>query len=392
MLAAFLLLGVMSISANTLISQEVTTNNLNVGVDSITQATLNRPLVSTKDVYLEVKADGTKNYTTIQAAINKVPYFLLHNYTIKVHDGYYNENLVIPSITLGDSIHPTEGAVAGLKLQGNLNNKNAVIVNSLSIVGSTGSSTPMVRYMTFNGTEPRSDENVTISIYHSNQVDLSYLNITGNSLYAVMLYSSNLYATNNTFNGQQYGYLLKRNSKGTFGDVGGYADEGVLSSGYIFVNSGYAEIVNEAVTVPSDYNCGNKGGFVIDGRTNSLYCLDNILTSGVQIDRNNNEESLNIDSEATTAGVVTIESENVDGNTMLVRNNGNHADSSNAVFMSIQEHASSTGMLMYLRNDGTGPTLRLTGGVCQSGNGAYFYESGGELYACDNGGNSALLT
>jgi len=75
------------------------------------------------------------------------------------------------------------------------------------------------------------------------------------------------------------------------------------------------------------------------------------------LDTNGNTTSLNIDSEATTAGVFTLESLNTSGRLLLVRNYGAMASNvSNAVASFQQNSSSSGGITLESKNAGTGNT------------------------------------
>jgi len=77
------------------------------------------------------------------------------------------------------------------------------------------------------------------------------------------------------------------------------------------------------------------------------------------LDTNGNANTLQIDSEAGTSRVIEIEAQNTDGDIFYLRNNQNHADSSNSLMVLHQDHASSVGRLATFQYDGTEENLRL---------------------------------
>jgi hypothetical protein len=66
----------------------------------------NRPLYSKGITTVTVCSVGC-DYTTIQDALNEVPYFINQKYTVQISAGTYAEDLWIPPIQVGDIVHLT---------------------------------------------------------------------------------------------------------------------------------------------------------------------------------------------------------------------------------------------------------------------------------------------
>lgn len=232
----------------------------------------NRPLVSQKATDITVCSSGC-DFTIIQDAINTVPYMLRHKYRIFINEDLdYNEDLWIPPVIVSDITDNTEGSTDALRIIGNCSNINGVIVNSIHVTSSQGAVTPNIGCMTVDGIDPHSDENVSIAVYGSNQAQFGDINITANSKYGIMAYSSNVATNGIILSGPTNGFLLKRMSLMNIGDID-KGTNGTLSGVFVVVNSGFADIEGNHVTgFTSVVGCGSKSGWAKD--TKKSYCID----------------------------------------------------------------------------------------------------------------------
>lgn len=189
----------------------------------------NRPLVSNYDTNFTVCASGC-DYTTIQDAVNQVPYILRHKYWIIINDGTYNENVFVQPI-INDRRDQTEGAIAGLSIRGNTSNVNGAKVDSFQFASTQGTHPVIVSYLNIFGSDETSDEGTSFSAYGANVLG-HHLNFTNESVnYAVMSYESNLEIHTSSFSGMDYAGLAKVMGHLRMGDTfGGSSINGSLGT------------------------------------------------------------------------------------------------------------------------------------------------------------------
>lgn len=259
--------------ANTIITNTGTStfgSSIDLGDNNITVANMffgntngtfnetapNRPFVSNAPRTITVNAGGGADYLTIQEAVNQVPYILRHKYIINVADGTYEEDVYVPPMTVS-GINGNEGSVIMLDIVGNsmVNTR----VKSFQVTSHIGTWATHLRKFNVYGTEPTSDEGVSVSIYGSNSVLLNRLNMTNKSVnYPIMFYSSAGGATKIHFDGTKNGFAIKGVSQVYLGDY--YNDHWLTGSvDGALVNSGkgsIAHIQNNQVTVGGDIASG----------------------------------------------------------------------------------------------------------------------------------------
>ena len=260
-----------------------------------------RPLTSNGDVNITVCAAGC-DYTTIQEAINQVPYLLRHTYQILISDGTYSENVYVPPTVCARSRGDDEGSVICLRIRGNTTDMNAVKLTSIQISGNIGANNPKIEYMQITGVEADSDENCSIAVYASSQPELFRLNITGDVNKAILLYSSSASVDEVWFNNQVTGISLKRESMVNAGDIidvspaGGLLGE--VSDAIIGMESGFGSLVGINMTsYARKVACGVKGGIVMEGT--KAYCVSefqneitNITVANLTVDCKSGTECL----------------------------------------------------------------------------------------------------
>ena len=202
-----------------------------------------RPLFSTASEDLTVCTSGCE-YTTIQAAVNQVPYFLNHVYRIMVSDGTYAEDVFVPPVVASDIISSVDGPCEALQIIGNVNNINGVKVRSFQVSGSTGCQTPAIKYFQMTGADPYSDENVSIAVYGASHPVIKYINFTGViANYGVMSYGSSItieaidFGVNNLNTALlvKHGGVIYFNNAANIGRV--KSNLGQLDAGQIFLNN-----------------------------------------------------------------------------------------------------------------------------------------------------------
>lgn len=179
-----------------------------------------------------LRVGAGKEFTTIQSAINSVPFMMRHNYTMIIDDGTYAEDLYFPPM-ICQRKHPTEGSgVSCLEVKGNTSNINGVKVKSIQTTGIIGANGLGLTYMQIYGQDPTSDELTSLAVYGSNKVIAHHINFTNSTAnYAVMAYSSNLEVHTSYFNNMAYAGLSKVQSNLRLGDnYQGSGNNGTLTT------------------------------------------------------------------------------------------------------------------------------------------------------------------
>jgi len=209
----------------------------------------NRPLTSNEAKTITVDASGGADYTTIQEAVCQVPFILRHKYIISVNAGTYDEDVYLPPIIVS-GINSGEGSVVMLGLYGH--NKADTFLKSLQITSHIGTWATMVSHFNIYGREPTSDEGVSISVYGSNSVLLTHLNMTNKSVSrSILFYSSNGGAHNINFDNTNGGFYVKGTSQVYLGDWYNDAElTGTISGGsFMTIGKGcIATLENNKVT------------------------------------------------------------------------------------------------------------------------------------------------
>lgn len=302
-----------------------------------------RDLVSSTEINLTVCASGC-DYTTIQEAVNQVPYMIRHRFTIHVSDGTYAEDVWIPPILVADIIDTEEGSVVGFRLVGNESNINGVKLKSIHVTTALGSQTPTIRDLSVYGHEPTSDENVSIAIYGSQYVQLTRINMTAESgsvkvgilCYGSQVSLSDIYFNNNYDAGVslKHGAIVHSLDGGLHGNVNGYVYQTV---------GGFAIVRNDTVMGTLGYNSiGSSSpttGFVFrhtgtdDKKFYGVNGFDSYLRN-VSFTGQNAEQALR-----------------VIRNTNDTERGETYVDDTNWIFKSIQDESNSGGYQFYLGHD-----------------------------------------
>lgn len=207
---------------------------------------VDRPLFSTGTNTLTVCSSGC-TYTTIQDAVNHVPYFLNHRYTISITDGTYNENVFVPPMVVGDIVDSVDGACEALVIKGNSSNINGVKVKSFELSSILGCQTPAIEYMQMTSYDPYSDENVSIAIYGSQNPVIKFINFTGVSANnGIMAYGSTVTVSAVDFgnNDLQHAILAKHGGTVSFNDA---VNTGSVKSNLGSLDDGSAYLNNDTI-------------------------------------------------------------------------------------------------------------------------------------------------
>lgn len=91
--------------------------------------------LSIGNAVINVKPDGTGDYTTIQAALDSLPLHIHHEYYISIEDGTYNEDIEIPPVFVPRFAN---GQRAKLIIEGNTADRTKVKVKSVRFGGGVG--------------------------------------------------------------------------------------------------------------------------------------------------------------------------------------------------------------------------------------------------------------
>jgi hypothetical protein len=248
-----------------------------------------RPFTTNNDTVINVCTLNSSSpasqcdFYGLQNAIDNLSLIIRHDYRMYLENGRYEEDVYIPTlITNGLFYNGEEGSSGLLWISGSESNRNAVQVRSFQVSSVIGSYGLTINNMQIFGVDPTSDENVSISVYSSNDVRLKNLNITGNSKFAIMSYGSKVNAYGIYFNGQRYGVYTKVGGQMKAGDwTSGNGLYGAVDDSIAFV-SGYSIHMNNFENVSygiDEVICSDRASVVYmsyyDGNT-SQKCVDEI--------------------------------------------------------------------------------------------------------------------
>ncbi|AGC34574.1 virion component [Haloarcula sinaiiensis tailed virus 1] len=141
-----------------------------------------RPLVSTQDRDITVGTDTS----TIQEALNEIPLLLRHNFAVRVPDGTYDEDLLVPPVVIEDTAGlddagagSDEGASQIPWIRGNTTTPTNVTVNSITVSSTQGAIAPIIEGFNPISTIPNSDENVAVAVFGAQNVSFRHLDFSG---------------------------------------------------------------------------------------------------------------------------------------------------------------------------------------------------------------------
>ena len=220
---------------------------------------------SDNQIILTVKQAGGGNYTNITDALLSIPYNYKNRYIINVYNGTYAEDIQIKNIEVA-GVTEDEGAITGIRIIGIDSN---VRVRSVLFSNCIGSVACKIENIEIYGTEPTSDENVSVSVYGSNSVEINALRFTSNSTYyGILGYSSYLNVKNNYYNGPISAIALKVGSYAAMGDVG-ECNYGSVSGAFIYTHTASsANIYCNNVTYST---LTNGRSYIFDERNKTFY-------------------------------------------------------------------------------------------------------------------------
>lgn len=268
-----LLAGAIDMGNNTL-------QNFNYGVNSATTNGYtydrgNRPFTTEADSTVTVGVG--KDYTTIQEALDNIPFIIRHKHDITIDNGVYVENLFFPPFTIG-RVHydnPTwEGAI-GVTVRG----QNS-IVDSIMVSGVTGALGLMLTDFTIATQEPYSDEGACVSVYGSNTVQLNNLTFSdATAKYGVLAYCSNVLIYGAVMSGQESVVYAKNISTAVIGDSNTGASADATGNCTVAVckseKGSYVTIEGESLTGISRRSSTDSVGIVLDSATQSMWSNGN---------------------------------------------------------------------------------------------------------------------
>lgn len=161
-----------------------------------------RPLVSTQDRDITVGTDTS----TIQEALNEIPFLLRHNYVIRVPDGTYTEDLLVPPFLTADTAGiddagagVEEGATQNPWIRGNTTDPTLVQVNSITVASTNGSIAPIIEGFNPTGTAPHMDESAACVAFGCQDVSFRHMSFVGTAAdVGVFAYSSNAFVRGGT--------------------------------------------------------------------------------------------------------------------------------------------------------------------------------------------------
>jgi len=233
-----------------------------------------RPLVSTGSVSITVNENGGSDYRSIQAAIdNELPWLIKHEVDIRINDGSYDEDIVVPPYLANWAEPTSEGERVPIQITGDRGDPSSVRVGSAMATGGVG--VLQLRGMTFTRENPWDNERSAVSSYNTYRVDIVDCRIRG-SENAMIAYNGELAGVrvdvgDNDIPG--WGIKVKNGGRywefggGTTGTVGGPAFE--MDRGEIYFN----HTNDGSMTGNPTVNASNSsdGGFVFDEGNSRLY-------------------------------------------------------------------------------------------------------------------------
>lgn len=232
-----------------------------------------RPAVSTDSISVEVDSDGG-DYESIQAAIdNELPWLIRHSVDIRIGNGSYDEDLVIPPYMANWTEHSSDGERVPIQITGDTGDPDSVEVGSAHAAGGVG--VCQLRGLTFTRSAPWDDESSAVASYNTYRLSLIDCNVYGGEN-AMLAYNGHLKATRvDVGDGVNSGWGIKvknwgrywESNTGTSGRVGGPAYE--VDAGHInFNHRGDGGIDGDPQVNASNTS---DGGFVLDEGNACLY-------------------------------------------------------------------------------------------------------------------------
>lgn len=238
-----------------------------------------RPLIATSSLVILV--GPTRSCTTIQCALNRVPYFMEYPVQIDADDGDYSGEDIILWPSYGARVN--QGGVERITFQliGSTTNPSAVKVGSILATGLYGD------YFGINGFEvqhenPYDNENSYISIYGSKEVAFNNLLFTGSGERGITCYNSycapeaNIDFGTNVLTGNAF--TTKRFGEIDFDSAYPINATGTVM-GYAF-NPGDGNIVYSSATNFLTGTAGlvdNSGGYLYDRVEGIIYGVGGII-------------------------------------------------------------------------------------------------------------------
>lgn len=173
-----------------------------------------RPLISNESTTIYVDPDegedsaaGTEDapVKTIQEAVDRVPIYLRHQYTIDLATVAdtpvtYNEDVLVPSITGTGQAGQEDGAsqqgpFRNLDITGQTNDSEAVRIGSLMFGNVIGTSAAHVQFVTITRDSPYDDEQYGICAYGTGEVTLYNIQFTDGPTSGILAYGSSMKAS-----------------------------------------------------------------------------------------------------------------------------------------------------------------------------------------------------
>ena len=164
-----------------------------------------RPLVSNAAVSVTV-CDSGCDYKYINDATKQIPYYLFHKYEINVAAPYSQyESIYLPPSLVAVDMSASDIAGAGVWLHGDNTDIDAITIKSIHVISNTGALHPYIQYFKVTGEDPNANENVSIAVVGSTDVQLQQLNLSGSTAAnGILAYSAGVSVAQidmgNTFN------------------------------------------------------------------------------------------------------------------------------------------------------------------------------------------------
>ena len=232
-----------------------------------------RPLTNATTTTLTVCASDCDS-TTIQGAVDMLPYLINNNYIIEVDDGTYAEDVLVQNINGGRISNGGEYAM--LTLRGNSVTPTNVEVNSVLVDGAQGAWVT-ISSMEIQGSNPYTNESSGLEAYGSTQVVFHNIVFAG-GINGMTCYNSYCSAakidfgtdvlTGNALRVKHNGVIMEQKAElvPTQGNVGGTAYE--AQEGVIWFEGGKSTLSGDSGLI------GTNVGMVIDADNNTMYGID----------------------------------------------------------------------------------------------------------------------
>lgn len=245
-----------------------------------------RPLFSTQDVQYTVCNSGC-NYTTIQDAVNDVPYYIEHEYNISVQAGTYDEDVKVQNVR-GNHLTVNNNERSFFRIEGNNEDPDTVKVKSFYIDNIKGMAFKLTGFQIYS-TNPYTNEQAGVEFYSVDHGVFGRSNYT-NGTNGFVCYSSKCnmdvinfgthVLTGDAIVVKHLGFLDEQKEAGlpTSGTVNGSVYR--INGGFVQFQGKDSTLSGEAGLYGGLLDTSNNWGWLYDRQNERFYDVDQFYTDG----------------------------------------------------------------------------------------------------------------